>query len=604
MTFRAGCIIINKGKMFPNTKGMVFFMKTKKKNYLRFVLVLSALAIILTVLAACKRDAGGDDGTSDPDATTVAPEVKVPVSEAVNYKFVRPEKIGSDFSRAFSSLHSRFDAALGASTEQSDDFYREGVPQFEIKELEVLVGTTNRPESVEFVSSLRTKDYGYALIGKKIVIAGRTEEGTVKAMEEFEKNIIARYEADKTATDIMSSSDNYIYNAAYDVDTLSIGDVDIREWKIVYPYKRPMGEDIAAARLADAIASVCGYTVDVIRDNDIEGDAGHVISVGATAFAGDALSAELKKAEGSAFIGCDGKAVIVGGGDSTATLAAVEKFAAELTAAISRDGKNATLRLDAGKKYDIGESILTAMSFNVLVSSKSDVRTQRVIDMVLKYLPDTIGFQEASPDWMTSLTTGSLRSIYAYVGEGRNGGNSGEYNPVFYNKTKFTLRESGTHWMSDTPDVASKFQESTYNRIYTYALLERKSDGKLIMIVNTHLDHKSEPARVKQIKVLLEFIEKYRDYPIVLSGDFNTTPTSNVYSTVVKSFMKDSADVAMQAKRASTFTNYGKSDKTLDYLFVNPAGISVSSYSVCNEKINGDYPSDHHPVLIKYTING
>ena len=223
--------------------------------------------------------------------------------------------------------------------------------------------------------------------------------------------------------------------------------------------------------------------------------------------------------------------------------------------------------------------------------------------MVLKYLPDTIGFQETSPDWMTSLTS-ALGSIYGYVGEGRNGGDSGEYNPVFYNKSKFTLKESGTRWMSDTPETVSKFEESTYNRIYTYALLERKSDGKLIMIVNTHLDHKSEPARVKQIQVLLDFIEaRCRDYPVVLSGDFNTTPTSDVYKTVLKSFLSDSADVAMQVKRASTFTNYGKSNKTLDYLFVNAAKMSVASYDVCNEKINGDFPSDHHPVLIKYIIN-
>lgn len=576
-------------------------MRKEKKNYLRFVLALLALATVLSVLASCGRTPGGDGSSSD-EITTAAPEIKLSAAEMAGYKFIRAEKLGSDLGKAFSALHKRFNAALDADTEQSDDFYREGVPQFEIKELEILVGTTNRTESREFISSLRTNDYGYALIGKKIVIAGRTEEGTVKAIESFENNIIARYEADKTA-DFFASSDNYLFTASYDVDVLNIGTSDIREWCIVYPHKRPMGEDIAAARLSDAIASVCGYTLDVVKDSEADGRTEKIISVGACDLAGGTLNAELSKAEGSAFIGFDGKNIIIGGGDSTAVLAAVEQFAVEIGNAIKRDGKTTTLALDAGKKYDTGDSVLTAMSFNHLVSSKTDERTKRVIDMVLKYLPDTIGFQETSPDWMTSLTTSSLKSIYAYVGEGRNGGNSGEYNPVFYNKTKFDLKESGTRWMSDTPNEVSKYPESTYNRIFTYALLERKSDGKRIMIVNAHLDHKSEPARVKQIKVLLEFIEQYKDLPIVLSGDFNTTPSSDVYATVVKSFMKDSADVAMQAKRASTFTNYGKSDRTLDYLFVNPMKVNVSSYTVCNEKINGDYPSDHHPVLIKYTIS-
>ena len=576
-------------------------MRTVKKNYLRFVLVLTALAILASALASCVQSGGGE--TSGDDATTAVPEQVLPVSELEKYRFVHAEKLGGDLARAISALHKRYDAAVGTDTEQSDDFYREGVPELAMKELEILVGTTNRPESVEFISSLRTNAYGYALMGKKIVIAGRTEDGTVKAIEEFEKNVLSRYEADKTIENFIMSSEGYTFRAEYDVDSLKIGNADIGEWVIAYPAKHPLGENIAASRLGAAIAETCGFTVGVVKDSELEGKSENIISVGRTAQASEAHAAGLEKAGSSAFIGYDGKNMIVGGGDSVATIAAVEQLVAELRSAMTRDGRNVTLMPDAEKKYDVGDNMLTAMSFNHLVSSKTAERTQRVIDMVLKYLPDTIGFQETSPDWMTSLT-GALGSIYGYVGEGRNGGDSGEYNPVFYNKSKFNLKESGTRWMSDTPETVSKFEESTYNRIYTYALLERKSDGRLIMIVNTHLDHKSEPARVKQIKVLLDFIEaKCRDYPVVLSGDFNTTPTSDVYNTVLKSFLSDSANVAMQVKRASTFTNYGKSNKTLDYLFVNTARMSVVSYNVCNEKINGDFPSDHHPVLIKYIIN-
>ena len=128
-------------------------------------------------------------------------------------------------------------------------------------------------------------------------------------------------------------------------------------------------------------------------------------------------------------------------------------------------------------------------------------------------------------------------------------------------------------------------------------------DGEQIMVINTHLEHTSDAARVKQIKVVLAFIQEYcKDYPIVLTGDFNCTSSSSVYSTITKTSLSDSADVSMQAKRASTFTNYGKSDKVIDFIFVTADKIGVSSYKVCNEKINGDYPSDHHPVLIEYCI--
>ena len=83
-----------------------------------------------------------------------------------------------------------------------------------------------------------------------------------------------------------------------------------------------------------------------------------------------------------------------------------------------------TLTLDAEKTYDVADTMLTAMSFNNLVSSKSAERTERVTEMVLKYMPDTIGFQETSSDWMNSLIA-KLKGVYAWVGEGRNGGSSG-----------------------------------------------------------------------------------------------------------------------------------------------------------------------------------
>ena len=128
------------------------------------------------------------------------------------------------------------------------------------------------------------------------------------------------------------------------------------------------------------------------------------------------------------------------------------------------------------------------MSFNVWVSGKTTERNERVLNMVLKYLPDTIGFQEVDPVWLSTLKSG-LKDQYDFVGEGRNGGSSGEYNPIFYKKDLFTLVDSGTRWLSNTPTVVSKVEESSLNRIYTYALLERKSDGKRIMVVNTHFDH-------------------------------------------------------------------------------------------------------------------
>jgi endonuclease/exonuclease/phosphatase family metal-dependent hydrolase len=125
------------------------------------------------------------------------------------------------------------------------------------------------------------------------------------------------------------------------------------------------------------------------------------------------------------------------------------------------------------------------------------------------------------------------------------------------------------------------------------------------MIINTHYDHKSSEAREKQSRVLMEFIKGITDYPIVLTGDFNCLDSTSEYSTIVKNGMTNSYSLAdKKINNVATYTNYGASNKIIDFVFVTAKKIAVTQYQVCNEKINGDFPSDHHPVLIEYAILG
>ena len=100
----------------------------------------------------------------------------------------------------------------------------------------------------------------------------------------------------------------------------------------------------------------------------------------------------------------------------------------------------------------------------------------------------------------------------------------------------------------------------------------------------------------------MDFVDNYRDYPIVLTGDFNSKPDSAVYKVVLGREFLDSAKAANVKYEAATFTNYGASESIIDYVFVSKNGFEVEEYRVCNEKINSNFPSDHHPVLVKYRL--
>ena len=195
--------------------------------------------------------------------------------------------------------------------------------------------------------------------------------------------------------------------------------------------------------------------------------------------------------------------------------------------------------------------------------------------------------------------------IYESVGISRDGADDseGEYSAIFYKKGMFREIESGTKWLSDTLDVCSKVEESSLPRILTYALLERCTDGQRILFVNTHLDHTTEVARVKQTAYLLAFLFTYTDYPIVLTGDFNEVCDKDAICMVENFGLTDSSTIANQAYRRTTFTNFCPDEGVIiDYVFVSEDQVDVADYRVIDEMIDGDYPSDHFPAVIRYRI--
>ncbi len=576
----------------------------KKLTFRTLSLILSLIMLFsLSALASgCETKTPGDQ-TSDPVPESTAGEdimTKVLEADVSKYTLIRPAEASDKLVKQISVLHQKLLSTTPVDGYR-DDFYKEGIQGLEIGEYEILVGKTNRPESKSFLADLKYNDYGFALVGKKIVIAGHSEEATINAIQEFIFAVI--HNKNKEEGVFYASEFDFLKKLEYKVTEIFIGDAPASDFRIVYPSRNRNSERATAENIAETIAQISGIVIDVLSDDEKNGKAEHEILVGSTNrhTADQITEITSKLGPTEAVIKYDGKNIAIFGSTSTAIMVASGKLCDQFD---SEKTDKLTVTLEAEKVYKYDDSILSAMSFNVWVSGRTSERDDRVVEMVRNYLPDTVGFQEVNSSWLSVLNSG-LKDIYAYVGEGRDGGSSGEYNPIFYKKDIFNLIESGTRWLSDTPDTVSKFSESSLNRIYTYALLEKKSDGTRILVVNTHFDHKSADAREKQAKVLVDYLEKNTEYPVILTGDFNCDSASASYSTIVSSVVKNSYSLAdKKHNNSATFTNYGASNKIIDFAFVTPNRISVSSYRVCDEKINGDYPSDHHPVLIEYAPIG
>lgn len=251
------------------------------------------------------------------------------------------------------------------------------------------------------------------------------------------------------------------------------------------------------------------------------------------------------------------------------------------------------------------EASTRVMSFNVRCVSDEEgsvyTRSQIVTAILDQYAPDSFGVQEATPKWIKILDK-EFSEKYARVGEGRSLITMfTEYSAVYYLKDKYNLIDSGTIWLSETPEEKyTKSFDSKHNRIATWAVLENKETGVRYTHINTHLDHVLESTRVEQSKVLLNKIEELQATgTVICTGDFNSYETGEAYAEMLKA-LDDSKLTAKTSDSGITYHNYGAisehEDGAIDFVFTTK-GTQVDTYKIIRDTVQGFYPSDHYPIV-------
>ncbi len=271
---------------------------------------------------------------------------------------------------------------------------------------------------------------------------------------------------------------------------------------------------------------------------------------------------------------------------------------------------------------------ISAISFNTASpwgSKESNTDSKERIKKFIKYMKeenaDLIGTQELNYFWLSEMN--KQLENYSSYSEKRGGDESewtSEMNGVFFKKDRFEKLFEKTFWLSKTPNKESRFICTDENgnelcaachRICSYVILKDKS-GVLLAFLNTHLDHKCEPAMEHGARMILDEIEKIKkeygeDISIILSGDFNQKDDSKAYE-ILTSKLNDTTD---KSKQQATYQNWGKDyalnngwgadcsdNKPIDFIFTNGKGIS---YRVLDKTDNG-YISDHFGIISEINI--
>jgi endonuclease/exonuclease/phosphatase family metal-dependent hydrolase len=247
------------------------------------------------------------------------------------------------------------------------------------------------------------------------------------------------------------------------------------------------------------------------------------------------------------------------------------------------------------------------MSYNIRLDVASDGenawpnRREFLANQVAFHAPDVIGTQEGLPHQVAWLQ--DRLPAYGMIGEGRDGGDAGEYSAIFYNRTRLRVEETGTFWLSPTPDRPSKGWDTAIQRICTWARFTDRETGQSFLAFNTHLDHRGAIARAEGLKLISQTIDALNTekLPFVLTGDFNLTPDEAPVQAVAQS-MQDAFTVApVRLGPAGTFTGFNYQDpaqRRIDYVMVSQTPrVEVLRFATLTDAVDGRYPSDHFAVI-------
>ncbi|MFP4644161.1 MAG: D-serine ammonia-lyase [Spirochaetales bacterium] len=229
---------------------------------------------------------------------------------------------------------------------------------------------------------------------------------------------------------------------------------------------------------------------------------------------------------------------------------------------------------------------------------------QRVIS---DCVPDIVATQEGRRPQIQDLQ--SLIADYELIDSHRDWIESRMYPCLFVRRGRFTVADSGDAWLSDTPEVSeSQLGDSNYPRLISWARLYDTKDDLRLIVANSHLDNAGSDVRRRQMTIAAEQLKAVSDgLPLVLCGDFNDAPDSDVAGVLTASLpqLYDPWLLSRREER-STFRGFsrdryaGKAPEfvapRIDWILLDRR-LSFERIRRVEDEPDGIPPTDHYPVL-------
>jgi endonuclease/exonuclease/phosphatase family metal-dependent hydrolase len=271
----------------------------------------------------------------------------------------------------------------------------------------------------------------------------------------------------------------------------------------------------------------------------------------------------------------------------------------------------AALTLVAGTALG-ADQVLRVMTFNIRYGTADDgdnswdKRKELLLATIRTFDPDLLGTQEVlamQADFLAEHLKG-----YTLVGVGRDDGKRrGEFSSLLYKTARFEPIDSGTFWLSETPEKpGSKSWDSSLPRIATWVKLrDTQAANKEICFLNTHWDHRGDVARAESGNIIRRWLAEHaQGMAVIVTGDFNVADSHAGFRALVSP--ADDGPRLVDAFRQvhpqtdpdeSTFHGFSgrRRGRRIDHILASPE-LTTTEATIDHTNDNGRFPSDHYPL--------
>ena len=259
---------------------------------------------------------------------------------------------------------------------------------------------------------------------------------------------------------------------------------------------------------------------------------------------------------------------------------------------------------------------ITGLEADEVDGRRWDDRKQYMIEVIRSYNPDVVMMQEVIYDSYNYCK----QELSEYIAFGFEGPEMDPYtegyhligkNVIFFRRDRYELISSGCYWLSEEPEMAGSISWGTNRaRHVNWVRVADRKTGKQMRLIDVHLDHKAQEAKVNQAKMIVREAAQYQEnFPQIICADFN----SRKYEEQVKHFVANGwtdcydtlHDGVEFGHTAHAFEGVKRPQREgkgrIDYILTK-GGAKALSCEVITDHIGDMYPSDHYFMIAEIAI--